>query len=367
MILVRSVRPTDLDSLLELARKAGPGMTTLKADRATLAERLARVAGTLAGETPLARQGYLFVMEDTDSGMVVGTAGIETAVGLDQPFYSYRQGLMVHASRELGVWKRMPTLYLSHDLTGYSELCTLFLDADYRRDGNGPLLSRARFLFIAEFPERFAERICAEMRGHFDEDNRSPFWEALGKHFFAMEFEQADMLVSLGKKAFLAELMPRHPVYVAFLPEAAQRCIGLTHRDTVPARRLLETEGLRFENHIDIFEAGPILECHTADLRTCRDSALHVVTIREHPVSEEADAGACGATSGPTLVSNRKLHDFRVALIERAPRCDGIPLTPAEAEALHVEAGDTVRTMALRPKARSEREPRNTDETRTGS
>jgi arginine N-succinyltransferase len=345
MILVRSADPTDLDTLLELARKAGPGMTTFKADRDALAARLERVRLTLADEAPLAQQGYLFVMEDTATGHAVGTAGIETAVGLDQPFYSYRQGLMVHASRELGVWARMPTLYLSHDLTGYSELCTLFLDADYRHNGNGPLLSRSRFMFIAEFLERFPERICAEMRGYFDDNNNSPFWEALGKRFFSMEFEQADMLVSLGKKAFLAELMPKHPVYVAFLPESAQHCIGLTHKDTVPARKLLEGEGLRFENHIDIFEAGPILECHIADLRACRESEIHPVVIDNAPPTTPE-----GERPPAWLVSNRQLHDFRVVQIPRVPQEDGVHLTAAEAAALHLGAGDTVRTMTLHPK-----------------
>ena len=36
----------------------------------------------------------------------------------------------------------MDTLYLSNDLTGCSELCSLFLHPDYRQGNHGKLLSK---------------------------------------------------------------------------------------------------------------------------------------------------------------------------------------------------------------------------------
>lgn len=348
MILVRSALPSDLDTLLALAAKTGPGMTTFKPEREAIAARLARVQRTVAGEAPLAEQGYLFVMEDTATGQAVGVCGLETAVGLDQPFYTYRMGIMVHASRELKVWRKMPTLYLSHDLTGYAELCSLFLDPGCRKNGNGALLSKSRFMFLAEFPQRFPERICAEMRGVFDAQGRSPFWESLGRHFFAMEFDRADTLVSLGKKSFLAELMPKHPVYVDFLTPEAQAVIGLTHQDTVPARKLLEAEGLRFEHHIDIFEAGPVLESHVDDLRASRESEIFRVSIAEDDDEPPLH------TPHPVrwLVANRQLADYRVILAPRAPDNDIFRLTAEEAAALRVADGTAVRAMSLSPRVR---------------
>jgi arginine N-succinyltransferase len=353
MIVVRTAQPSDLDTIYSLSTKTGPGMTTFKPDRDAIAARLARVQRTLADAAPLAEQGYLFVMEDTSSGQAIGVCGLETAVGLDQPFYTYRKGIMVHASRELKVWSKMPTLYLSHDLTGYSELCSLFLDPDYRSNGNGPLLSKSRFLFLAEFPGRFPERICAEMRGVFDAQGKSPFWEALGRHFFAMEFDRADYLVSLGKKAFLAELMPKHPVYVDFLPEAAQAVIGLTHPDTVPARKLLEAEGMRFEHHIDVFEAGPVLESHIDDLRASRESGVLRVTIAE----DDDEPPLHTPHPARWLVANRALDNYRVILAPRAPDNDLFRLTAEEARTLQVAEGDSVRAMSLNPKARDSGTP----------
>lgn len=343
MIVVRVAQTADVDALHALAKHAGPGMTSLKPERDSIAARLERVQRTLHDQAELAEQGYLFMMEDQASGRATGCCGIETAVGLEMPFYSYRLATVVHASRELGVWTRMPTLYLSHDLTGYSELCSLFLLPEYRHHGNGALLSKARFMFIADFRARFPQRICAEMRGYFDEEGRSPFWEALGRHFFAMDFEQADRLVSLGKKSFLAELMPKHPVYVDFLPEDVRQCLGKTHPDTVPARKLLEAEGLRFEQHVDIFEAGPILECPIDDLRACRDSLLLTV------LPGEDDTGSPGQAATPDywLVANRQLADYRVILAPRPPDAGLFRLTAAETAALRVAQGATVRALPL--------------------
>lgn len=122
----------------------------------------------------------------------------------------------VHASKELNVYNALPTLFLSNDHTGSSELCTLFLDPKWRKEGNGYLLSKSRFLFMAAFRERFNEKVVAEMRGVIDEHGYSPFWESLGKRFFAMEFSRADYLCGTGQKAFIAALMPKHPLYIDF-------------------------------------------------------------------------------------------------------------------------------------------------------
>ncbi|GAB3629019.1 Arginine N-succinyltransferase [Pandoraea terrae] len=344
MMIVRTAHRGDLPSLLALAAKAGPGLTSLKPDAGMLASRLDRVERTLSDAATPAEQGYLFVLEDTATGEVAGTCGIEVAIGLDQPSYTYRRGVTVHASRELGVWTKLETLYLSNDLTGYSELCTLFLDPAFRRDRNGALLSKSRFMFLAQFADRFPAHLCAEMRGWFDETGASPFWEALGRQFFQIPFDQADHLTAQGKKAFVAELMPKHPVYVDFLPAAAQAAIGRVHADTVPARAMLEQEGLRCERHVDIFDGGPVLEAYISDLRVSRESCVLPVTI------DDAAHAAMAAGAIPTLVSHGGLHDFRVALVPVRHGEASVTLTAAVAAALRVGPGDTVRVLPLSPK-----------------
>jgi len=353
MIVVRVVQADDLDALFELASRTGRGMTSFKPDRAALTQRIDRVRRTIEGTAPLGEQGYLFVMEDTETRAVVGVCALEAAVGMTQPFYNYRISTVVHASRELDIWTKMTMLNISHDLTGYAELCSLFLAPDARVSGNGALLSKSRFMFLAQFAERFPPRICAEMRGHFDEQGESSFWSAVGAHFYQIEFDQADYLSSHGKKSFVAELMPRYPVYVDLLPPEAQACIAKTHKDTLPARTLLEAEGMRFENHIDIFDAGPVLESHVDTTRAARESLLL-------PIELDDSAPGDGVRH---LVSNTSLTDFRVILVPRAPHSGSLKLTRAEARALNL-AGDgaapqlheqpqaQVRVLSLYPKER---------------
>jgi len=336
MIVVRVAHAGDLDAVVALARETGPGLTTFKPDRDALAARIERARRTLDGVAAPHEAGYFFAMEDTARGEIAGVCGIETSVGLQQPFYNYRVSTIVHASQDLGIYTRMHALNIAHDLTGYAEVCSLFLSPRYRTGGVGGLLSRSRFMFIAQFRERFPQRICAELRGHFDADGTSPFWRAVGSHFYQIDFNVADYLSSHGRKAFVAELMPRFPVYVELLPADAQQCVGLTHADTIPARRMLEAEGLRYENHVDIFDAGPVLECHVADLRTVRESVVVPVTIGAR------DAAAAGVRS---LVSNTSAADFRVGFATGIVRDGAFTLSEEEAAALHVAPGDPVRVL----------------------
>src|SRR5580698_4182628 len=99
MMVVRSAQIADLESLLALANETGPGLTTLKPDRAALGARIERARRTVRGEAARFEQGYLFVMEDSASGEVVGVCGLEAAVGLELPFYNYRVSTVVHASK----------------------------------------------------------------------------------------------------------------------------------------------------------------------------------------------------------------------------------------------------------------------------
>ncbi|KWC28710.1 arginine N-succinyltransferase [Burkholderia ubonensis] len=341
MIVVRVVQTGDVDALVSLAKETGPGLTTFKPDRDALAARIERTRRTLEGRAAPSEAGYFFVMEDSATGDIAGVCGIESQVGLEQPFYNYRVSTVVHASQELGVWTRMHALNISHDLTGYAEVCSLFLSPRYRTGGVGGLLSRSRFMFIAQFRELFPERICAELRGHFDDDGTSPFWRAVGSHFYQIDFNAADYLSSHGRKSFLAELMPRYPVYVDLLPQDAQDAVGLTHRDTLPARKMLEAEGLRYQNHVDIFDAGPVLECHINDLRTVRESVVVPVAIGTPDVRDDIPK---------SLVSNTSLGDFLVGVAPGVVANGAFVLSADDAAALDVKAGDPVRVLPLKVK-----------------
>jgi arginine N-succinyltransferase len=336
MLVIRSIAASDLDPLIEMAHGVGGGMTTLKPDRKMLGDRVDCAVASFAGTIPPEERDYMFVMEDTTNGQLAGICAIKGAVGLTEPFYNYRIGTLVHSSRELNVFTRMETLYLSNDLTGATELCSLFLQPDYRKGYNGKWLSKSRFLFIAQFQQLFTEKIIAEMRGYLTEDGTSPFYEGLGRHFFKMDFNHVDGLTAIGKKSFIAELMPRQPLYVDYLPESAREVIGQVHLSTLPARKLLEQEGMHYEGYVDIFDAGPVLQGRVKELRSVRDSVLRVA--------------AEGRPEGETeclLVSNTKLDDFRMVLGQTTIEGAEVALSAQELALLHVQAGDPVRTLSL--------------------
>ncbi|MFZ4212522.1 arginine N-succinyltransferase [Pantoea endophytica] len=336
MMLIRHAEPRDLNDLLALAEKAGFGLTSLPHNDVTLAARIERARRTLSGELERKDQGYVLVLEDTTVGRVVGISAIEVAIGLSEPWYNFRVGNQVHASRELNVYKAMSTLYLSNDLTGHSELCTLFLDPDYRHSHNGKLLSKIRLLFISTFRSYFSPKLIAEMRGYSDEQGRSPFWEALGIHFFNMDFARADYLSGIGQKAFIAELMPRNPLYVDFLPSDAQAVISKVHPHTEPARKLLETEGLSYQGFIDIFDGGPTLEGDINQLRVVRESKC-LPTQYGHP---PADGLLC-------LVSNMDYLNYRAVLSTVSPDSDSVSLTQGVCDTLGIREGDPVKVVTL--------------------
>lgn len=344
--VIRPIRPTDLDDLHGMAQAAGIGVTTLPADRDLLAERIDRSAASFARRIEPELASYLFAMEDTEVGRIVGVCAIDARVGLDEVWYNYRLSITVNSSRELGVHVQNPTLYLTNEMTNCSELCTLFLDQDWRGDGNGPLLSRSRFLFLADFRDLFSEKIFAEMRGYSDPDGRSPFWDSLGRRFFNMDFHQADMLTGRGNKSFIAELMPKHPIYLALLSSQAREVVGKVHDNTGPALRMLEHEGFNFNGLVDIFDAGPVIEAFSHNIRAIRESRERQVMVRRQ--SDDAQ----GPPEQRMMVSNRSFAEFRVLSIPRARvKTTSVDLSPGEAAALNVTSGDSVRLVGLKHSA----------------
>lgn len=337
MMVIRPVERDDLAQLMALAGKTGGGLTSLPADSATLSARIDRSILTWQNVLPRAEQGYVFVLEESDTGRAVGICAIEVAVGLQDPWYNFRVGTQVHASKELNVYNILPTLSLSNDHTGSSELCTLFLDPDYRNGKNGYLLSKSRFLFMAAFRDRFMQKVVAEMRGVIDEAGHSPFWESVGSRFFSMSFTEADYLCGTGQKAFIAELMPKHPLYIDYLTEEARGVIGETHPQTAPARAVLEAEGFCYQNYVDIFDGGPTLECDIDRVRAIRKSRL--LTVVEGTPADDSQP-LC-------LVANERYKDFRVILLNADPDSDTVSISKEQAGILRCAAGDPLRVVTL--------------------
>ena len=339
---IRPIARDDLDGLQALAQQAGVGFTSLPDNREFLAGKIESAARAFEERTPVDDRLYFFVLEDETSGELAGCCAIEGQVGREVPFYNYRLGTLAHSSVQLDLHRTIDTLFLSSDHTGDAEVCSLFLRPEYRGEANkhlrnGALLSKARWLFIAQFRDRFPQKVLAEMRGVFDENNVSPFWESLGKHFFPMDFNEADRLTGLGQKSFIGELMPKFPIYTTFMSEEARACIGQVHRHTRPALEMLKKEGLRWEGYIDIFDGGPTVEAYIDDVRAIRNSQLYQVEVSSNAPQESVSRW---------LAASTQMLNFTASWIGRGPADSStIVLTTDEADRLGVSTGDAVRLL----------------------
>lgn len=331
---IRAARESDLKYLYEMAKLTGGGFTNLPPDRGALMTRLERSAVAFSLEEDAPRdEVFVLVLENIDTGEVRGTCQIFTKVGQRWPFYSYRVATLTKHSEALGRTFRADILNLVNDLEGSSEVGGLFLHPGERAGGLGLLLARSRYLFIARHRGRFADRVLAELRGIIDEAGGSPFWDGVAGRFFGMTFQDADQFNAIHGNQFIADLMPRHPVYIAMLPEAARGVIGLPHPTGRAAMRMLENEGFAYENYVDIFDGGPSMTARTDQIATIRDRC-------------ERRVAAIGEGGSPSLLATGRLADFRACMGDATVRDDGIVIDAEAARALNVAVGDTVSQVA---------------------
>jgi arginine N-succinyltransferase len=332
--LFRPIRPDDLSALAELVGTIAGGLTSLPGDPRFLEGKVH--ASERAFYPHIHKPGgehYLFVLEQVDTGQLVGTSGIIAQVGGFDPFYTYELRREKQFYAPLQISREVEALHLKRSHKGPAEICSLFLHPGFRRGGLGKLLSLSRFMFMRRFPERFAEGVIAEMRGYLDPSDRSPFWDAVGQFFFKRDYSSADVLSGLGEKGFIEALMPRYPIYVALLPKAAREVIGLVHRHTEPALQILLREGFERTAEIDIFDAGPVIQAELGKLRT-------VQRMRSGPLEPALVPNA--ELRPNVIVTNRRL-DFRAVLTHARIDDEGrLEVTPETLELLAVEAGAVV-------------------------
>jgi arginine N-succinyltransferase len=275
---VRPARNEDFQAIYEMAKLTGGGFTNLPADKGTLVAKLSRSEDAFGREEGNPRGDlFVFVLENADTGQIRGTCQIFSRVGMEEPFYSYRVSTLTQSSPELGRTFRAEMLSLCTDFEGCSEVGGLFLHPNERAGGLGVLLARSRYLFIKLHRERFADRVLAELRGVIDEAGGSPFWDAIAGRFFGMNFQEADSFNGAHGTRFIADLMPKTPIYTAMLPESARAIMGVPHPSGRAAMRMLEQEGFSHDGYVDIFDGGPTMAVATDGIRTVREARTLVL------------------------------------------------------------------------------------------
>ena len=333
---LRAAHSDDLEPLYEMAKLTGGGFTNLPPDRDALGAKLMRASEAFGRDDGvLGDDQFVLVLENSETGDVRGTCQLFTQVGQQWPFYSYRLNTVTQYSKELDRTVRAEMLSLVTDLEGSSEVGGLFLHPNERAGGLGLLLARSRYLFIAMHRNRFADRVLAELRGIIDDRGGSPFWDNVAGRFFGMSFQDADYFNSINGNQFIADLMPKHPIYVEMLSNEARKVIGIPHPTGRAAMRMLENDGFAAEGYVDIFDGGPTMTARTDAVKSIAASVKTEVAATDLEDGEKA------------LVATGHLTTFRSAYGKRKIGDDGsIAIDSACSATLGVKAGDMVWSVA---------------------
>ncbi|NRR32063.1 arginine N-succinyltransferase [Oxalobacteraceae bacterium] len=340
MYVVRPVEPADIPALEALAAVTMPGVHTLPKTRDKIALAVERSIASFAAHVDVpSEESYLFVLESLDEQRIVGTAAIFASAGSNGTYFSFRNDVIQQVSRDLNISHSVHALTLCSELTACSQLSSFYVDEKVQSGPEAALLSRARLLYAVLAPQRFGDRFFVPLAGITDSNGDSPFWNALGRKFFQMDFLDAERVIGGARnRTLIVELMPHYPVYVPLLPGDAQAAMGQIHPSGETAFNLLTAEGFEADDYIDIFDGGPILQANKNALRTINGALQRRVTT----VQPEPDRNREPMFSYAIAASSE--HHFR-AVVTSCPALEAqqsVGLTPEVQAVLKIADGDTV-------------------------
>lgn len=337
MFVIRPVELSDLPQVAHLAKSSGPGLSLPKdPDHLRILIQESLISFSKEVLYP-GSESYLFVCEKVASGKIVGCCAIRAKTGGYIPLYMYQVVDVIRTSpitQERAVITRLHP-HPIHD--GPTELCTLYLLPKYRKSGLGPLLSLSRFLFLRKFQDRFEKKIMALMRPHIAPSGVAPFWDAIAKPFFQMDFPTVCTL-RYTKPRIIEVLLPKYPIYASLLPHSVQDSIGKAHPNTLPAVEMLKREGFEETDLIDAIDGGPMVEASLDKIDAIQRQKEGVLErITDHPPN-----------SKPYVIANPQIA-FRACLGEvRRSKEGGVTLSKEVAETLEVKLGDSLAYLSTR-------------------
>lgn len=327
--VMRAAGPADIEGFKQLREIAGAGFTSLMLDDAAMAEKLALSERSFASMAQtVGAERYFMALEHIETGAIAGCCGVKATIGETPPFFNFRMITEAQSSAAVGKRFDLRVLIGVNDFTGCTEVGSLFVRPEHRAGGIGRALAQNRYMLMAAQPQRFRDRVVSELRGVVSEDGVSPFWEAVGRHFFHMDFAEADKLSAITDNQFILDLMPQHPIYVDLLPQAARDVIGRCHGAGEGAERLLQWEGFTFSNVVDIFDGGPLMSAPRDHIRTLRETKR----VR-------LEATSLGPNSKRALIATPRIQGYR-CVSARAVVANGVTqVDAATLAALKLDTG----------------------------
>ncbi|MGX9416920.1 arginine N-succinyltransferase [Vibrio sp. WJH972] len=337
MIVLRPAQPNDICYLERFANASGPLVSTLPESHTHLLGKVEQSKQSFAkAVTAPSNESYLFVLEDSSTGRLLGTGGINALAGNQAPFYSYRTEFKIHASRKLNVNNRVKALILNHDLSDHSQLCSFYIDPEFAESLYPSVITLGRLLYMSVAPQRFSDQWMAVLPGIFDEHGVAPFWEHVGRKFCDIDYSQVEYYNSTREKTFIVEMMPYHPLYVTLMHKEAQDVIGLIHERAALQNTLLTEQGFGPDNYVEIFDAGAILTARRKDiLLTQQTKFVQLVT------NEKSD------TPKTFMVGIKHEDGFKSYLINGVLEGDQLHICSDDLTELKLPVGTMVHAVAL--------------------
>lgn len=289
--IVRSIRENDYEDLMALAKQFT--LLNLPAEPKVLKQKIKTSLQSFTGQLKKEKAEYLFVLEDLDVQRVVGTCLILAKHGTEKyPHYYFKILERKRLSPNLGVGFIHNVLRLGEDTNGPTEIGGLLLDRSYRRrpEKLGRLLSLSRFVYMGLTPQSFEENVLCELSPPLTDEGRSEFWEALGRRFTGMNYQEADR-VSQQHKGFIKTLFPEEDIYLCLLDSSARLVIGEVAEETRGARHLLEKIGFTYKNEVDPFDGGPHFGAALKNISIVKSGRQMVVAEGGKKLTKEALLG----------------------------------------------------------------------------
>lgn len=328
--VIRSVKHDDLIQLVDLAKQFN--LLNLPGDRKVISEKIDRSEQSFAGKLPKHQSEYVFVVEDVEEKTIVGSSLVLAKHGNeDVPHSFFKIFKRDHFSQDLGIGFIHQVLRFQLDFDGPTEIGGLLVDKAYRRrpEKLGKQISLSRFLYMGLYPEKFEERVLCELTPPLTDEGRSEFWEALGRRFTGLPYQEADLL-SQSHKEFIESLFPQDDIYLCLLDAKARLVLGRVGEATKPAQHLLESIGFSYLDEVDPFDGGPHYGANTSDILPIKHGKRFIVNdFKDASYKDQYLV----ATTG---------EEFRVCLASVDIRDGEVSIAPKAKQILGVENSEQV-------------------------
>ena len=356
MFLLRDARPADLADLQAVA--AHLDSVNLPDDRDRLQALIVTSQASFAAQSDVADRRFLFVLTDTDSGRVVGSSMIFAQHGSRRAPHVYFDVLEEERySQTLDRHFIHRILRIGYNYKGLTEIGGLALLPSLRGHPErlGGLLFAVRFVYLALHRSLFRDEVLSELMPPLEPDGTSLLWEALGRRFTGLSYQEADRL-SHENKEFIRTLFPEEPIYATLFPQGVQDVIGQVGPGTKGVEMMLRRIGFDYANRIDPFDGGPHFQARIDDVALVRETRR--VQIADEipgevpdnvPISRVASRFLVAAESAPRSLATVAPGDslFRAAAITAVLDGDFIHVSPRDRLLLAVTSGDEVACLPL--------------------